>query len=307
MYLLVVTSTLSVWISSIVETDCSKLPGDWSTSKMCFEPSWTSGKSSLFWTLPCAVALELQVVRKVLHLHHLMSHDRCNLQVLLRRSWLQTTSSARFPIQDPPLLTIVPIILHFWVGFQDVTEEPFCGTVRSSWALSSSGSFPKGFVGIRKTAWRAVSFSFPAGIHPHSNTDWQSHERPLWHKYFFQCWENQKYPIKFGSTAIPPECPWIACKYHMTPSSSLQHSILFIVLPSRTCFDNSSSLKSRAPSCANFFLNTLFMIKVTTHWRILFRKHCRQVTLATTIRTTRDPLSHLQEWLTSYTRVPDCE
>ena len=37
-------------------------------------------------TLPCAVALEFQVVRKVLHLHHLMSHDQCNLQVLLRRS-----------------------------------------------------------------------------------------------------------------------------------------------------------------------------------------------------------------------------
>ena len=36
-------------------------------------------------TLPCAVALEFQVVRKVLHLHHLMSHDQCNLQVLLRR------------------------------------------------------------------------------------------------------------------------------------------------------------------------------------------------------------------------------
>ena len=37
-------------------------------------------------TLPCAVALEFQVVRKVLHLHHLMSHDQCNLQVLLCRS-----------------------------------------------------------------------------------------------------------------------------------------------------------------------------------------------------------------------------
>ena len=45
---LVVTSTSSVWISSIVETDCSQLPGAWSTSGMCFEPSWTSGKSSLF-------------------------------------------------------------------------------------------------------------------------------------------------------------------------------------------------------------------------------------------------------------------
>ena len=50
---------------------------------------------------------------KVLDLHHLMPHDQCNLQVLLRRSWLQTTSSARIPIQDPPLLTIVPRILHF--------------------------------------------------------------------------------------------------------------------------------------------------------------------------------------------------
>ena len=45
---LVVTSTSSVWISSIVETDCSKLPGAWSTSTICFEPSWTSGTSSLF-------------------------------------------------------------------------------------------------------------------------------------------------------------------------------------------------------------------------------------------------------------------
>ena len=49
-----VTSTSSVWISSIVETDCSKLPAAWSTSRMCFEPSWTSGKSSLFCLFPKA-------------------------------------------------------------------------------------------------------------------------------------------------------------------------------------------------------------------------------------------------------------
>ena len=30
------------------QKDCSQLPGAWSTSRMCFEPSWTSGKSSLF-------------------------------------------------------------------------------------------------------------------------------------------------------------------------------------------------------------------------------------------------------------------
>ena len=141
---------------------------------------------------------------KVLDLHHLMPHDQCNLQVLLRRSWLQTTSSARIPIQDPSLLTIV--------GFQDVIEGPFCGTVRSLWALSSSGSFPKWFVGVKKTAWRALSFSFPPGINLYSKTDWQSHERPLWSKCFFQCWESRMYPIEFGSTAIPLECPWIARK-----------------------------------------------------------------------------------------------
>ena len=41
--------------------------------------------------------------------------------------------------------------------------------------LLSSGSFPKGFVGVRKAAWRALSFSFLPGI----NTDWKFHESPL--------------------------------------------------------------------------------------------------------------------------------
>ena len=109
-----------------------------------------------------------------------------------------------FQIQGPPLLTIVPRI----TTFQDV----IWGTVRSSWALSSSGSFPKGFVGVKKTVWRALSFSFPPGINLYSKTDWQSHERPLWYKCFFQWWEIRKYPIEFGSTAIPPECPWEAPK-----------------------------------------------------------------------------------------------
>ena len=76
----------------------------------------------------------------------------------------------------------------------------------------------------------------------------------------------------------------------MNPSLSLLYSILFIVLPSRTCCDNSSSLKSRAPSYANFFLDTLLMIKVTTHRRNLFRSHCRQVTLTTIICRNRYPL-----------------
>ena len=114
-------------------------------------------------------------------------------------------------------------------------------------------------------------------------------------KYFFQCWEMRKYPIIFGPTAIPPECPLTARKEHMTPSLSLQDSILFIVLPSRTCCDNSSSLKSRAPSCANFFIDTLFMIKVTTHWRNLFRNHCRQVTPRTIICRNRYPLFLIQK------------
>ena len=130
---LVVTSTSSVRSSSIVATDCSQLPGAWSTSGMCFEPSWTSSKSSLFCLCHkknsvrmCArsgmllLALPILAQRclarwpwsfkllvKVFHLHHLMPHDQCNLQVSSHRSWLQTTSSARIPIQGPPLLTIV--------------------------------------------------------------------------------------------------------------------------------------------------------------------------------------------------------
>ena len=81
----------------------------------------------------------------------------------------------------------------------------------------------------------------------------------------------------------------------MTPSLSLQYSLLFFVLPSRTCCDHSSSLKSRAPSCANLSIDTVFMMKVTTHWRNLFRNYCRQVSPTTIICRNRCPLFLIQK------------
>ena len=83
-------------------------------TSVCQKWNAAAGIANSCSTLPCAVApWSFKSFVKVLDLHHLMPHDQCNLQVLLRRSWLQTTSSARIPIQDPPLLTIVPRILHF--------------------------------------------------------------------------------------------------------------------------------------------------------------------------------------------------
>ena len=194
-------------------------------------------------------------------------------------------------------------ILRFWQSYPEYcmwSWFPRCNRRTFLWNCQITMSsfllwvISKRICKCQETAWRALSFSFPPGIHPYSNADWSVHECPLWYKCFFHCWEIRKYPIEFGSTAIPPECPWIARQEHMTPSLSLQDSILFIVLPSRTCCDN-SSLKSRAPSYTNFFLDTLFMIKVTTHWRNLSRNQSPRDSNDDNLQESFSTFSHLEE------------
>ena len=78
-----------------------------------------------------------------------MSNDQNNLHVSQRKSWLQMISFARIPILDPALLTKVPSFLHS--DHTSISKHKLLsvGTVKSSWGSSSSGSFPKEFVGVR--------------------------------------------------------------------------------------------------------------------------------------------------------------
>ena len=74
----------------------------------------------------------------------------------------------------------------FWSYFHFVTWGAFCGTVKSSWGLPSSGSSPKdSFVleklldGLCLSPFLLESVLFPS-------MDWEFHERPLWFMYLFQ-------------------------------------------------------------------------------------------------------------------------
>ena len=145
-----------------------------------------AGYTNALSTLPWVPVLECQAFRNLLVLRFKRSHDQHSLQVLCRRSWLQMTSFDRIP---KPWSCAFDCRIQYtasWSYFQRVTLGAFCGTVKSSWSYSSSRSFPNGFVAVRKTARRALPFSFPPGIRPFPNVEWKFHESPLWNKYLVQ-------------------------------------------------------------------------------------------------------------------------
>ena len=95
--------------------------------------------------------------RKVLDIRFEQSHCQCNLLVLWRRSWLQMISFARILFLNTQHLGCVSNWFHM---------ELFEELCNRKWGFSSSGSLPKRFNGVRKTAWRALSSSFPPRITP---------------------------------------------------------------------------------------------------------------------------------------------
>ena len=154
--------------TSIWEVDCFRFPGAWSASVMRFESSCTSALLSqvvlcFLLALPIPLQRDLRwgalvshVFQRVLDLRFEEAHGQCSLLVFWSRSWLQMFSSSRIAILDLALSSILSITKHFWLPFQRVS---FWGIVWLKWGFSSSRSFPKGCSGVRKTAWRALSYS----------------------------------------------------------------------------------------------------------------------------------------------------
>ena len=140
-------------------------------------------------------------------------------------------SFARILILDPALPQLVPNTQHLdcvSIWFHMELFEELCNQNEASLFRVS---FPEGFNGVRKTAWRALSFSFPPRIIPHSQ----------------ECTENNEKPTNFlCGKCTPSNCMEKACvsssldllEYNQSVPESLVNNInshyssRFLVLPS---------------------------------------------------------------------------
>ena len=135
---------------------------------------------------------------------------KCNLLAQDYGWWSQMTSFVRIGILDLVLWIILFNRRH--PGY--VSNN--CVNALSEESCNhhgfSSGISPTRFRSVKKTACRALSFSFPPRINPIPRIGWTLHEQPLWKIYSFQLQWLDVYPISSGTSWIKPECHWIARK-----------------------------------------------------------------------------------------------